>query len=359
MENKLKHTNISISTGTIVRAVLVVLGVMILWFLQDILLIIITSIIVASFMEALIPYFKKIKVGRVAAVVICYVVGLSIFAGLFYLFAPLLITEVYSFATVMSKYVPGVEFLDYFKSEQFSGAKDIVANFNNNVSVSSLLKVSQSFIVNLSGGFFQTLSVAFGSIFNFVLIIVISFYLSLEEKGIENFLRIILPIKYESYAIDLWKRSRHKIALWMKGQMIIALIVAVLIFLLLTLAGMKYALLLALIAGFMQLVPYGIIVALIPAASLAFLSNGISGVFIVAGSYIIVHIFENVLITPLIIQGIVGVSPLVVILSILVGYELAGFWGLIIAIPIAVVVLEFMNDVEKRKIMIRNETKGK
>lgn len=349
------HTSISISTGTIVRAVFIVLGVMVLWFLQDILLIIITSIIIASFMEALIPYFKKIKVGRVAAVVICYVVGLSIFAGLFYLFAPLLITEVYSFATVMSKYVPGVEFLDYFKNEQFSGAKDIVANFNNNVSVSSLLKVSQSFIVNLSGGFFQTLSVAFGSIFNFVLIIVISFYLSLEEKGIENFLRIILPLKYESYAIDLWKRSRHKIALWMKGQMIIALIVAVLIFLLLTLAGMQYALLLALIAGIMQLVPYGIIVALIPAASLAFLSNGISGVFIVVGSYIIVHIFENVLITPLIIQGIVGVSPLVVILSILVGYELAGFWGLIIAIPIAVVVLEFMNDVEKRKILIRKE----
>lgn len=349
------HTSISISTGTIVRAVLVILGVMTLWFLQDILLVIITAIIIASFMEALIPYFKRIKIGRVTAVIICYVFGLAIFAGLFYLFAPLLITEVYNFATVMSKYVPGVEFLDYFKSEQFSGAKDVVANLNNNVSVSSLLKVSQSFIVNLSGGFFQTLSVAFGSIFNFILIIIISFYLSLEEKGIENFLRIILPLKYENYAIDLWGRSRHKIALWMKGQMIIALIVAVLIFLLLSLAGMQYALLLAIIAGIMQLIPYGIIIALIPAASFAFLSSGISGVFIVAGSYIIVHIFENVLITPLIIKGIVGVSPLVVILSILVGYELAGFWGLIIAIPVAVVILEFMNDIEKRKILAREK----
>jgi predicted PurR-regulated permease PerM len=353
------NTSISIYTGTIVRAVLVVLGVMTLWFLQDLLLVIVTSIIIASFMEALIPYFKRIKIGRATAVVICYVLGLAIFAGLFYLFAPLLITEVYNFATVMSKYVPGVEFLDYFKSEQFSGAKDVVANLNNNVSVSSLLKVSQSFIINLSGGFFQTISVAFGSIFNFILIVVISFYLSLEEKGIENFLRIILPIKYENYAIDLWNRSRHKIALWMKGQMIIALIVAVLIYLLLTLAGMPYALLLALIAGIMQLVPYGIIIALIPAISFAFLSGGLSSVLIVAGSYIIVHVFENVLITPLIIKGVVGVSPLVVILSVLVGYELAGFWGLIIAIPVAVVLLEFMNDIEKRKILIRKASEEK
>jgi predicted PurR-regulated permease PerM len=141
----------------------------------------------------------------------------------------------------------------------------------------------------------------------------------------------------------------------MKGQMIIALIVAVLIFLLLTLAGMQYALLLAIIAGIMQLIPYGIIIALIPAASFAFLSNGISGVLIVAGSYIIVHIFENVLITPLVIKGIVGVSPLVVILSVLVGYELAGFWGIIISIPVAVVLLEFMNDIEKRKVLAREK----
>lgn len=359
MEHNLKHTTVSISTGTMIKAVLIILGVFTLWFLQDILLVIVTSIIIASFMEAVIPYFKKIKIGRVSAVVICYVFGLAVFAGLFYLFAPLLITEVYNFATVMSKYAPGLDFLDYFKSPEFSGAKDVVDNLSKDVSINSLLKVSQSFIVNLSGGFFQTLSVAFGSIFNFILIVIISFYLSLEEKGIDNFLRIILPLKYEDYAIDLWSRSRHKIALWMKGQMILALLVAVLIYLMLSLLGIEYALLLAIIAGLMEFIPYGIIVALIPAISFSFLSGGLSTALLVAGVYIIIHQFEIFLFSPLIIKGVVGLSPLVVILSVLIGYELAGFWGLIISIPVAVVILEFMNDIEKRKILIRKENEEK
>ena len=152
---------------------------------------------------------------------ILYVVSLLVLAGIFYLFAPLLITEIYNFSTFLSTYIPGVSFLNYFQNEAFSGAKDIVSSLSNNFSLATLISVSKAFILNLSGGFFQTLSVAFGSIFNFILIILISFYLSIQEKGIENFLRLIFPIHHEDYVVDLWERSRRKIALWMKGQMLL------------------------------------------------------------------------------------------------------------------------------------------
>ncbi|HHT9135998.1 MAG TPA: hypothetical protein ACFYEK_02010, partial [Candidatus Wunengus sp. YC60] len=89
---------------------------------------------------------------------------------------------------------PGVSFLNYFQNEAFSGAKDIVNTLGNNFSLATLLSVSKAFILNLSGGFFQTLSITFGSVFNFMLIILISFYLSIQEKGIENFLSLILHV---------------------------------------------------------------------------------------------------------------------------------------------------------------------
>jgi len=351
--------SISISSGTMIRFFLIALGFFLIWFMRDLVLIVLTSIVIASFVESTIPYFKKIRIGRVFGIVILYVVSILVLAGIFYLFAPLLIIEIYNFSTALSSYIPQFSFLDYFQGDAFSGAKDIATNLSKNLSIDTLLDTSKNFISNLSGGFFQTLSVAFGNIFNVILIIIISFYLSVQEKGIENFLRIILPIKYEDYAVDLWERSRKKIALWMKGQMLLGLIVAVLIYLVLSLLGIQYALLLAIIAGVMEFVPYGILVALIPAISFSYLSGGISSALTVSAVYIIIHQFEVFLFTPLIIKKVVGLSPFVIILAILAGFELGGFWGIILAIPSAVVLMELMNDLEKHKISkrITNESK--
>jgi len=349
------NTSISITTGTMVRAVLVFLSVIILWVLRDLVLIILTSIIIASFVESAVPYFKKIHIGRIMGVVILYGISIMIAAGLFYLFAPLLITEIYNFSTALSTYVPGVSFLNYFQNEVFSGAKDVVAGLSNNLSFSSLTSVSKAFIDNLSGGFFNTLSVAFGGIFNVGMIILISFYLSIPEKGIENFLRIILPVEHEDYVVNLWDRSSRKIALWVKGQLLLAFVVAILIYLVLSLLGVQYALLLAIIAGIMELVPYGILVSLIPAIAFSYFSDGLGKALMVAGVYIIIHQFEVFLFAPLIIKRIVGLSPIVIILAALIGFELASFWGVVLAIPLAILIVEFSSDIEKNKLLARSK----
>lgn len=350
-------TSISITTGTMIRAILVVLAVFLLWFLRELVLVVLTSIVLASFVESAVPYFKRVGIGRVVGIVILYVVSLLIFAGIFYLFAPLLITEVYNFSNFISTYIPGVTFLNFFQNEAFSGAKDIVSALGTNFSIATLFSVSKAFVLNLSGGFFQTLSVAFGGFFNFVLIILISFYLAIQEKGIESFLRLIFPIKYEDYIVDLWERSRRKIALWMKGQAVLGVVVGVIIYLILSLLGIEYALLLSIIAGVLELVPYGIIVALIPAFTFSYLSGGITSALLVSGAYLIVHQFEVFLFAPLIIKKIVGLSPIVIILSALIGFELSGFWGVVLAIPVAVIVMEFLADIEKNKILARTQNK--
>ncbi|MFA5937043.1 MAG: AI-2E family transporter [Candidatus Paceibacterota bacterium] len=359
MLEKNNITSISISTGTMIRFFLVALGFYLFWFLRDLLLVILTSIVLASFVESAIPHFKKIKINRVAGVVIVYVIAIICLALLFYLFAPLLITEVYNLSNFLSSYIPDSSIINYFSNDAFAGATQIVNNLSHSLSLTTLLSTSKAFIANLSGGFFQVLSVAFGSIFNVFMIVLISFYLSIQEKGIENFLRIILPLEYEEYAVDLWGRSQKKIALWMKGQMLLGILIAILTYLMLSLLGIKYALLLALIAGIMELVPYGILVALIPAISFSFLSGGASSALMVAGSYIILHQFEVFLFSPLIIKSVVGLSPLVVILAALIGFELGGLWGLILAIPVAVFVMELMSDLEKKKIYLKTSNEGK
>src|SRR3989344_585511 len=357
MFERTNTSHISISTGTIIRAVLVLLGILLIWILRNLVLVLLTAIVIASFVESAVPFLKKIKINRIVGIVILYIICLVVFAGLFYLFAPLLITEIFNFSSFLSSYIPGISFLDYFQSDEFSGAKEIVANLPQNVSLSTLLSVSKAFVVNLSGGFFQTLSVAFGGIFNVILIVLISFYLSIQERGIENFLRLIFPIKYEDYVVDLWERSSRKIALWMKGQVVLGMVVGVLIYLVLSLLGIEYALLFAIMGGIMEMVPYGILVALIPAFSFSYLSGGVGSALMVTGAYIIIHQFEVFLFSPVIIKKIVGLSPIVIILSALIGFELSGFWGLILAIPVAVIVMEFLSDLEKQKSLARTHAK--
>ena len=337
-----------------VRFFLVSLSFFLFWVLRDLVLVVLTSIVVASFMESVVPFLKKIKLGRVFGMAVVYLLLILMFAAFFYLFAPLLITEIYNLSVFLSTYAVGVDFLNYFNNEAFGGAKELVSSLGKDFSLEYLLQTSEAFLQNLSGGFFTTLSFAFGGLFNFFLIIIVSFYLSIQEKGIENFLRIILPSEYENYVVDLWNRSSRKIALWMKGQIFVAFMVALLIYLVLALMGIEYALLLAIIAGITQIVPYGVWLALIPALSFSYLAGGAGVALTVFAVYMIIHQFESFLLTPLLINKVVGLSPLVVILSLLIGYELAGFWGIILAIPVAVVLMEYMSDLEKRKITMKN-----
>ncbi len=194
---------------------------------------------------------------------------------------------------------------------------------------------------------------------NFGLIILISFYLSVEERGIENFLRIVFPVRREEYVVDLWERSRKKIGLWVKGQMLLAALVSILIYLLLSLLGIQYALLLAIISGLLELVPYGILVALVPAIAFSYFSGGLTSAIMVGVAYLIIHEFEVFLLAPLIIKKVVGLSPIVIILSALAGYELSGIWGMVIAIPMAVFLVELANDVQKHKASTRAQNEIK
>ena len=58
------------------------------------------------------------------------------------------------------------------------------------------------------------------------------------------------------------------------------------------------------------------------------------------------------------IKKVVGLSPIVIILAVVIGFELGSFWGAILAIPVAVIVMEFLSDIEKNKILARNKNES-
>jgi predicted PurR-regulated permease PerM len=354
MDNKPKNIYINISTNTLFKIFLLGLLVFSLFKLFNLVLVILTSIVIASFVEAavkkLLPYLKN----RTLIVFIVYIVTIGIFVALSSVFMPIFVQEMSALVSSLKEYLPDSSILNSFQPDTITGVKDVASTLSKNASLSEVIKSGQNFVNSLSGNFIDIFGSAFGGAFNFFLIFIISFYLSITEKGIENFLRIITPRESEEYVISLWQRTERKIGLWIQGQMLLGLVIGTISYLGLLILGVKYALVLAIVTAFAELVPFGIFLAMVIVSIFGFLDGGMTLALLTFGLYFILHQFENYLIYPLIIKKVVGIPPLIVILSVIIGIKLAGFLGLLLAIPVAVCLLEFLDDIEKKKILSRN-----
>lgn len=348
-ENHTK-TTISISTGTLFRVLLIGVLVLAVYKLRSLVLVLFTAIVIASFMQSALARVKKYVPNRSLAAFIIYFISISIFVGLFSVFIPVFLEEMSALVAQLGPYIPSNSILNTFQSSSLTGAKDVATSIAGNASLGDVINNARNLAGTFSGGFLAIFSSAFDGLFNMALIVIISFYLSVNEKGIENFLRIIIPAKFEEYVINLWQRTERKIGLWIQGQMLLGIIIGVLSYLGLTILGVKYSLVLALITACFELIPFGMLLSVLPVLLFSYLDGGISLTAKVSVLYFMLHQFENYLIYPLIVKKVIGISPLIVIVSLLAGAELAGLWGVILAIPCAVLLLEFLDDVEKKKI---------
>ena len=142
----------------------------------------------------------------------------------------------------------------------------------------------------------------------------------------------------------------------MKGKVLLAVIVGVLVYLGLTILGVQHALLLAVIAALFEIIPvFGPILAAVPAVMLAFVDGGLTLGLLVIAMFVIVQQFENHLIYPLVVTRVVGVPPLLVILALIVGAQLAGFLGIVLSIPVVATIQEFVRDIRERRIFAGSE----
>jgi predicted PurR-regulated permease PerM len=339
-----RNVNISISIGTVVKTLLVFVGAALVWYLRDIVLILLTAIVIASAMEPGIRGFIRAGLPRVLAVVLMYALIVGVFGAALYFFVPLVLRDAAAFLV----HVPDA--IRQVAAPTGSASGLPFSNIASQFSSADFITSISGALSGTPGSLFAIVSAFFGGLMSFVLVVVFSFYFSVQETGVDDFLRIVTPARYENYVIGLWRRAQDKIGRWMQGQLLLGLIVGILLFLGLTILQVPYALLLAVTAALFELIPvFGQIIAMIPALVLAFEAGGATFALLVAGLYVLVQQFEAHLIYPLVVRKIVGVPPLLVILSLIVGAKLAGFVGVLLSVPIAAALRELVNDVESRR----------
>ena len=311
--------------------------------LRGALAIILTAVVIASSIDPVARWFQKLKIPRAIAVIFIYLATVSALGFIFYLIVPPLLSDAVGFLSDLPRALQNAGAENNLRIP--TGVIDSLRNAVSELDASSLTGL---------GGVFGAATGIFGGAVSFLLIIVLSFYLSVEERGIENFLRIVSPKDYEAYVLELWTRCRRKIGFWLQGQLILAVLIGVVVylgFIGLRIWGfdIKYALLLALLAGVLEIIPvFGPIIAAIPAVAIGFVVSPVVGLLVLA-MYVIVQQLENHVIYPIVVRKVIGIPPLLVILSIFLGATLAGFFGILLAVPVATVLMEFINDFAKRR----------
>jgi predicted PurR-regulated permease PerM len=307
-------------------------------------MIVLFAIVVASAVGPFISWLEAKKIPRLLAALMLYL-GL---AGSIVLFLSLVIPYFSFEVAQLTQNLPA--FLTKLSGALDQAQQGSVAKYFDFINeIQNFLEAFSSFLASNSQSALNLIISLFGGVFSFIAVIILSFYLVVMPQGIPQFIDSVVPEKYEDYVVDLWQRSERKVGRWLQGQLLLALSVGLLVFIGLSLLGVKYALILGVIAMLLELIPVaGPVISAIPGVALAFLDSSSLGLWTL-GLYVIIQQVESHIFTPLILGKSIGLNPITVMLALLIGFKLAGILGVILSVPVAVVIVEILNDISKEK----------
>ncbi len=309
--------------------------VTILFIARDILVAIFLAIVISSALDPVVSWLERRRIPRLLGTLAIYIILIFVLALLAYAIVPIALSEFNTLLGSLGKYSGTLfEFIDTSGFiESINQALSKVTNLLLSGST-SVLEIGTRFL----GGLTATVSV-----------FVLSFYLTVGKDGAEKFMLTILPAHYEPRVIGLYRRIKKKIGNWLAGQVVLSLGVGLLVFLGLWILGVKYSLILGIIAGIFELVPY---VGPIFSGSLAVLvglTDSVGLGFYVLILFIIIQQLENNLLVPAVTNLTTSLQPVVILIALLIGAKVFGFIGLVLAVPSAVLLQELLDDWSETK----------
>ena len=309
-----------------------------LYLTKEVIGVLLVSIVISLGLEPLINFFESKRIPRILGIIIIFFLFLLIISFCFYLISSILINEL----TI---------FIKHF-------SKAIYSIFGFNLSTNELLKIFQGDLLKIFDVFKNNNSLSIKNTFSTIIndivliisIILISFYLILEKNGIDNFLKSILPDAYEKQILKIFENFKSKIRKWFVAQIILSSSVGLLTFFGLLILGARYPLLIGVLAAIFEIVPVigPILVGFI--AFLLSLSDSLLFGLYVLLFFFLVQQFESHILTPLVIGKTMKLHPVLVIVSILAGAKLAGIFGVILAVPLAIFLEEIFIMFSENKI---------
>lgn len=337
--NSNNHHSLDISYIGIVKVLVSFFTVIVLYYLRDIIFILFISILITLIIAPAVDFLESKKVPRIIAAMLVFSSIFFVLGSLVLMIAPPLARQLSQLSMIIPQYL-AENFLvidqSMLKSE-FSGP------------LQNVLLEASGYFKNITTSFLSGIFSLLGGVMSALLTVVIAFYLTIEENGVERFVKEAIPQQFQSRALNIIRRVQVKLGKWFVGQLSLGFIVGIMSYVGLYLLGIRdYALVLALIAGLFELIPYiGPIISAIPAIIIA-LTISVDVAFLTLILYFLIQQFENYLIVPKVMEKSVNLHPIIIIIAIIIGEKVAGISGAILAVPIAAIISIILDDVNNK-----------
>ena len=335
---------LDISWGTLFKIGIAFFSFYIIYLIRDILIWFIFALIVSVLLTPAIVFLQKRRVPRVVATISIFIFVFGILGILIYLIAPVIasvfITQIQGFAEnipqYFEKFAPPLKGLGL---EAFESLETFTLSFQN-------------WLNRASGSILSAIASIFGGIFSTITIFTLAIFLSLEEKGMEKTIRILFPKRQEEEALNIWKSCQSKVSGWFGARILACLFVGVMSYIALWIFKIDadYRFILALFAGVADIIPIiGPIIAGAVIVLVVALKSPLWIALLILLVFIIIQQIEGNILMPVLTRRFTGLPPALVLIALIIGGELRGILGAILAIPLAGIIFEFTRDFLKKR----------
>lgn len=294
----------------------------------------ILGFLIAYILHPLVDMLERKKISRTSAVAIIYIFLITLVAVLVFYGLPIIIRDLNRLVELIPQYTVIIQEM----------VSDFQVGYSQVPIPDSIREVMDQVITNLEEtvlgiiqGFANGIIGLFSQTFNLVLAPLLSFYFLLDYKRLGLGVLSLVPSRYRPELVRIGGEVNQVIKNVIRGNLLVASLVAVLATLGMMVIGMDFPLLIGIMVGITNFIPYfGAIISAVPAIMLALLKSKWLALYVL-GIMVLIQQIEGNIISPKILGEYVGLHPLVIIFTLLAGGKLWGLTGLLLAVPLAAI----------------------
>jgi predicted PurR-regulated permease PerM len=295
--------------------------------LKHVFTVLFTAILVASAISPASRRLARYGIPRGITILLLYISASLILAGVIALLVPLVADEVTSLQSSLPQYAREAQ------AQLARVAPNQAAHLSDGSIVTQLSNSLSTLAESLTGAAFAFISTGI----NIILILVMAYFMAAEENFARLVIRRFVPPPQRDQATLLMGRIGTRLGEWARAQLLLALFFGVAFGLGLRLAGVHYAVTLAVVGAVLEIIPYvGGFITVTLAVLVTLTQQPILAIWVLVWYGIVVEL-ENHVIAPKLMDKVLGIHPLVIVVALFLGAESLGILGALLAVPIAIV----------------------
>ncbi len=310
-----------ISIKTIIQTLLLLVGIYVLYRLGSILGVIFIALLISLSLEHTVQTmmkqtFMNRKLSRPLAVLLTYLFTFGILSIVITIGLDPVISQTQKLIQTLLR---NQELLNFGDNFNFS-ASDFIKSF-----------------ATTSGGVVTASISIFSNVTTIFSILILAVYLSIDWENIKQKTISLFSAEQQAVIGNATTEIEQNVGLWLRGQITLMIVIGVMSYIGLILIGVDFALALGLLSGLFEIVPIlGPVLSAVVAALVAVVDSPIKALMVI-GVFTLIQNLENNIIVPKLMQKVSGFSPIIILIALLVGSELFGIVGAIVAVPVLMI----------------------